>query len=114
MIRHSSISLFFFLMIRRPPRSTLFPYTTLFRTHFKCNRGSNEFSPTGKRRMGSDELVSLRRIKSSEVGWRQMANPEHLVQRSERCKRSHESRGDRVGDQLLDGQVAGRVELRYK
>src|SRR6516225_1232399 len=25
--------LFFFLMIRRPPRSTLFPYTTLFRAH---------------------------------------------------------------------------------
>src|SRR3990167_7054721 len=31
---HSQISysLFFFLMIRRPPRSTLFPYTTLFRS----------------------------------------------------------------------------------
>src|SRR3989338_7059335 len=31
---HSSISyaVFFFLMIRRPPRSTLFPYTTLFRS----------------------------------------------------------------------------------
>src|SRR5260370_35815078 len=27
------LSLFFFLMIRRPPRSTLFPYTTLFRSH---------------------------------------------------------------------------------
>src|SRR2546430_12655231 len=26
-------TLFFFLMIRRPPRSTLFPYTTLFRSH---------------------------------------------------------------------------------
>src|SRR3712207_8634029 len=26
------IRLFFFLMIRRPPRSTLFPYTTLFRS----------------------------------------------------------------------------------
>src|SRR2546425_7591683 len=26
-------NLFFFLMIRRPPRSTLFPYTTLFRSH---------------------------------------------------------------------------------
>src|SRR3712207_7400551 len=26
------VSLFFFLMIRRPPRSTLFPYTTLFRS----------------------------------------------------------------------------------
>src|SRR5256885_12223971 len=27
------MSFFFFLMIRRPPRSTLFPYTTLFRSH---------------------------------------------------------------------------------
>src|SRR3712207_8210223 len=27
------ILVFFFLMIRRPPRSTLFPYTTLFRSH---------------------------------------------------------------------------------
>src|SRR6266487_3753877 len=27
--------LFFFLMIRRPPRSTLFPYTTLFRSAFR-------------------------------------------------------------------------------
>src|SRR6202522_2073364 len=33
---------FFFLMIRRPPRSTLFPYTTLFRSRFTvglCNGG---------------------------------------------------------------------------
>src|SRR5256885_14482720 len=30
---HPPISFFFFLMIRRPPRSTLFPYTTLFRSH---------------------------------------------------------------------------------
>src|SRR3712207_7402400 len=29
-----NISFFFFLMIRRPPRSTLFPYTTLFRSEF--------------------------------------------------------------------------------
>src|SRR2546422_7945804 len=28
----NSLFLFFFLMIRRPPRSTLFPYTTLFRS----------------------------------------------------------------------------------
>src|SRR6516225_10121839 len=28
----SFLYLFFFLMIRRPPRSTLFPYTTLFRS----------------------------------------------------------------------------------
>src|SRR5258707_14020758 len=30
-----SFFLFFFLMIRRPPRSTLFPYTTLFRSVLK-------------------------------------------------------------------------------
>src|SRR2546427_9197058 len=30
---------FFFLMIRRPPRSTLFPYTTLFRSREAVARG---------------------------------------------------------------------------
>src|SRR5258705_13891966 len=38
---------FFFLMIRRPPRSTLFPYTTLFR------------SPMNKRRSGQDNWYML-------------------------------------------------------
>src|SRR5438552_18243712 len=33
MVYHLSYSHFFFLMIRRLPRSTLFPYTTLFRSH---------------------------------------------------------------------------------
>src|SRR3712207_7572062 len=32
--------LFFFLMIRRPPRSTLFPYTTLFRSELHALLGS--------------------------------------------------------------------------
>src|SRR5256885_12550002 len=31
-IGHPQVLFFFFLMIRRPPRSTLFPYTTLFRS----------------------------------------------------------------------------------
>src|SRR2546430_11999423 len=31
-MRHQHVNNFFFLMIRRPPRSTLFPYTTLFRS----------------------------------------------------------------------------------
>src|SRR5689334_24499257 len=30
--------LFFFSMLRRPPRSTLFPYTTLFRSHLAQDR----------------------------------------------------------------------------
>src|SRR5699024_12773663 len=37
--------LFFFLMIRRPPRSTLFPYTTLFRSEdFLHAMGKNQAS----------------------------------------------------------------------
>ena len=36
-------SIFFFLMIRRPPRSTLFPYTTLFRSaQIKAFKSSSE------------------------------------------------------------------------
>src|SRR2546429_9223486 len=41
---------YFFLMIRRPPRSTLFPYTTLFRSVLLgCGRGANrpDRSPLG-------------------------------------------------------------------
>src|SRR6266540_4476059 len=38
--------LFFFLMIRRPPRSTLFPYTTLFRS--RCVKPTPRRSPRGR------------------------------------------------------------------
>src|SRR5260221_6599218 len=34
----ATCALFFFLMIRRPPRSTLFPYTTLFRSRCRTAR----------------------------------------------------------------------------
>src|SRR5260221_14503772 len=36
----TAVPLFFFLMIRRPPRSTLFPYTTLFRSRCPLPRGA--------------------------------------------------------------------------
>src|SRR3712207_6179973 len=38
-------SLFFFLMIRRPPRSTLFPYTTLFRSLIPSVFNRSGFGP---------------------------------------------------------------------
>src|SRR3712207_6973128 len=44
--------MFFFLMIRRPPRSTLFPYTTLFRSVASVGLGSEvveNLSPRLKR-----------------------------------------------------------------
>src|SRR2546427_6586581 len=61
---HYSI-LFFFLMIRRPPRSTLFPYTTLFRSRVRERRrgdGREQLEPArrygrqhrGVRRQGAD------------------------------------------------------------
>src|SRR5438445_8586054 len=40
---------FFFLMIRRPPRSTLFPYTTLFRSR-GCLRAARRSRYGGSRR----------------------------------------------------------------
>src|SRR5256885_10529965 len=44
---------FFFLMIRRPPRSTLFPYTTLFRSRALArgigNRGTKATDPGDRR-----------------------------------------------------------------
>src|SRR2546429_6697328 len=42
---YSLLFVFFFLMIRRPPRSTLFPYTTLFRS---VRRGSHARGPRSR------------------------------------------------------------------
>src|SRR5437016_12531882 len=58
---------FFFLMIRRPPRSTLFPYTTLFRSvcrrnwsMARCFRGGHEPGTgiLGNVRLRSEEHTS--------------------------------------------------------
>src|SRR3990170_5571995 len=42
------IYFFFFLMIRRPPRSTLFPYTTLFRSAPDRGGGAPRLSRRGR------------------------------------------------------------------
>src|SRR6266542_5329001 len=44
----TSSFLFFFLMIRRPPRSTLFPYTTLFRSRYDMPPQNCGFGGPGK------------------------------------------------------------------
>src|SRR2546422_11195256 len=58
---HYSTVSFFFLMIRRPPRSTLFPYTTLFRSSGRASRA----------------ILPWRRWKArrshSKRGWRRLA-----------------------------------------
>src|SRR6266581_8635809 len=50
---------FFFLMIRRPPRSTLFPYTTLFRSAARCSPRSRR-SRRRRRRWGRLDRKSTR------------------------------------------------------
>src|SRR2546428_8372302 len=71
---------FFFLMIRRPPRSTLFPYTTLFRSHHDIEL----------------ELSRLRRRRDGDVV------SERLVARSEEHTSELQSRSDLVCRLLLE------------
>src|SRR2546430_13892476 len=54
---------FFFLMIRRPPRSTLFPYTTLFRSVGELSGGD---SARAQRLARTPESSSVRARRSEE------------------------------------------------
>src|SRR5256885_16271748 len=49
-------SFFFFLMIRRPPRSTLFPYTTLFRSYPHMDAFENIASPLRARKLPEEQV----------------------------------------------------------
>src|SRR5260370_34716064 len=56
----SMLFCFFFLMIRRPPRSTLFPYTTLFRSPVEAAHGRLVALDEGDRQQ--DVFFALARI----------------------------------------------------
>src|SRR5215217_9244386 len=56
---------FFFLMIRRPPRSTLFPYTTLFRSN-AADRERRQEAPRGGLVHVSTLIASIGCIRSEE------------------------------------------------
>src|SRR3712207_8132943 len=69
------ISIFFFLMIRRPPRSTLFPYTTLFRslfvdysaaTFYRPSKPSNQSTRVDRRTVWVEERRDEFRLRSEE------------------------------------------------
>src|SRR5258708_38033998 len=73
-------SYFFFLMIRRPPRSTLFPYTTLFRSanapgSLRSARQGDPDSPRFRVWTNSAWALSLR----SEEHTSELQSPDHLV-----------------------------------
>src|SRR5258708_21063662 len=84
---------FFFLMIRRPPRSTLFPYTTLFRSHFRCMSCNRVFNvpgcPGDMQRIAPEGFVVERHEMTlygvcsdchrSEEHTSELQSPDHLV-----------------------------------
>src|SRR3712207_7537093 len=53
------ICFFFFLMIRRPPRSTLFPYTTLFRSFTLFGAFEGAITAVAAQRRTAADLVAL-------------------------------------------------------
>src|SRR5258708_29761553 len=87
---------FFFLMIRRPPRSTLFPYTTLFRStpSTKSDVGHDlniDLAEAG--RMVGAELTELARDLRSEEHTSELQSPDHLVCRLLLEKKKHGEAG---------------------
>src|SRR5256885_3873719 len=65
-------SFFFFLMIRRPPRSTLFPYTTLFRSAVHRLRGNRNKQAASRGRLAG-------RVGRSEEHTSELQSPCNLV-----------------------------------
>src|SRR2546429_8912641 len=68
-------AMFFFLMIRRPPRSTLFPYTTLFRSRRRLRRPAE-----GHHGIAESEVCDERRSRlRSEEHTSELQSRLHLV-----------------------------------
>src|SRR2546427_3517993 len=75
-----SIPSFFFLMIRRPPRSTLFPYTTLFRSAGRWPTGGSGFRDTlCARRPGRKEYSDAGQGRRSEEHTSELQSQSNLV-----------------------------------
>src|SRR5258708_16053817 len=75
-------------MIRRPPRSTLFPYTTLFRSHRDQGGGNRRGPARGHRPPRSTAAAVWGR---SEEHTSELQSPDHLVCRLllEKKKKKH-------------------------
>src|SRR2546430_16371385 len=66
LIMLSFLVFFFFLMIRRPPRSTLFPYTTLFRSlELRRHRHIREAVAVVRKELALPREVRLHRDRKS-------------------------------------------------
>src|SRR5256885_4928216 len=77
--RRSQFIFFFFLMIRRPPRSTLFPYTTLFRsvTHQYKDMGNRSKLGSWSQQQPRSDHHALEGVRTDRKSTR--LNSSHLV-----------------------------------
>src|SRR5258708_18796393 len=87
-------------MIRRPPRSTLFPYTTLFRSHLRHRHASRSTEHRARssrcQRLTLLPTISWRR--RSEEHTSELQSPDHLVCRlllEKKKKQKNEDRAER-------------------
>src|SRR5207244_12823627 len=71
--------LFFFLMIRPPPRSTLFPYTTLFRSYFRPCRPCSMPKRGVRRSCAMLVAILASAARRSEEHTSELQSPDHLV-----------------------------------
>src|SRR3989454_4771662 len=72
---------FFFLMIRRPPRSTLFPYTTLFRSHSAANEGHGDRREDEAEHLGDRPATGVSQHATDQRGPAQRRPHDDQVQR---------------------------------
>src|SRR2546430_5714090 len=70
---------FFFLMIRRPPRSTLFPYTTLFRSPSRKSRVAGPSRYLGYRLQGGRPDLPEVAVERSEEHTSELQSQSNLV-----------------------------------
>src|SRR2546422_10270914 len=70
---------FFFLMIRRPPRSTLFPYTTLFRSSSRLTFEGRELPRESCRHRFTNGRKRLNHRERSEEHTSELQSRLHLV-----------------------------------
>src|SRR5258708_18927148 len=73
------ILFFFFLMIRRPPRSTLFPYTTLFRSNPQSGKVAYADLKAAAAAHGRDPDSGQKIGIRSEEHTSELQSPDHLV-----------------------------------
>src|SRR5258708_30320268 len=66
-------------MIRRPPRSTLFPYTTLFRSAASSDAAHNRDGAARRRRLLQPRSRHGARAPRSEEHTSELQSPDHIV-----------------------------------